>query len=105
MANDTMGIEEVCRLPEAELRARIAELRSELLPRVERARRGADGAAIELDFAATDELRARLEALVAFERQCCDGIGWDLTSADGAHRLVISGLSDDSPFFRALGLD
>jgi hypothetical protein len=86
------GCEPVCSLPEDALRERLAMLRREILPLVTRREALANGVAFE--FADSPALERQLEELVAFERQCCSGLGWSLQRpAAGVLRLCVEGLA------------
>ena len=87
---------EVCDLSPEALRERIAAVRAEVLPHVASSGKLADGFAWE--FEADPEMRAKLEQLVAFERQCCGGLSWQLglTAASKRLRLTVTGIDPDS---------
>ena len=94
----------ICSLPEDELRERIAELRRDLLPLVQRTEPLPDDAGVVAEFEPRPEIEQQLEDLVAFERQCCSGLDWSLEARPDRLRLTIAGLSPDSKFFQTLGV-
>lgn len=92
---------ELCNLSPDALKERIASLRAEILPRVVATAKQADGFAWEFDDVPAD--RERLEQLVAFERQCCGGLSWQLevVSETQRLRLRVSGIDPDSKMLAA----
>lgn len=96
----TCGSDDVCTLPEEDFQDRVAVIRRDLLPLVTRREELPDGVAFE--FASSAAVEATLRDFVAFERDCCRGLTWDIrrTSA-GQLRLSIQGLPPGSEFFRA----
>ncbi len=96
--------ETICSLPEDELRQRIAELRRDLRPLVQRTEPLADDTGVVAEFEPRPEIRRQLEDLVAFERPCCSGLDWNLEVRSDRLRLTIAGLSPDSKFFQTLGV-
>ena len=98
----TYGCGDVCSLPNDELSDRVARIRSEILPHVTGRQPLADGVAF--DFEHTAAMQKTLEDFVAFERECCSGLTWDLhRPSDRVLRLSVQGLDPGSDFFRALG--
>jgi hypothetical protein len=92
----------ICQLPADEMRARRELMQHDLLPRARRRVRLPDGRAWE--FTAEPGLRGRLEELVAFERECCPGLRWELKSVGDSGgldvlRLEIGGLPPDHAFW------
>ena len=78
-----------CTLGGTDFEARVALLRSELLPHLRR--HGEDGAGEWFEF--DRDLRATLEDIVALERQCCETWHWSLVDVGpDAIRLVVQGL-------------
>jgi len=74
-------------------------IRREILPLAKRRETLADGLAFEFDQTAA--LQRTLEDLVAFERECCSGLTWNVSrTSQGLLRLSIQGLRPDSDFFR-----
>jgi hypothetical protein len=67
-----------CNLPEEELPDRIAAIRREILPHVKRTTQRAGEVSWEFDWSAA--LEAKLERFVAFERQCCGSLEFELRS-------------------------
>lgn len=94
---------EVCSLPPQDQQERVAMFRREILPRARAAERLPDGRAWR--FPDDPALKARLEALVAFERGCCGGLDWNLDEAGGELRLRIEGIDPDADFFAPLAGD
>src|SRR4029450_3611579 len=93
---------EVCSLPPDALRDRLATIRSEFAPQGRRRETLRDGLAWE--FGA--EMREKLEALVALERECCSGLDWRIVGAPGGCvRVEVRGLDARSaaPLRAALG--
>lgn len=89
-------LETICNLPADHREARLAMIRSEILPLARRRERLPDGLAFE--FAYSGPLERTLDQLVAFERGCCGSLSWEATrNADGPLHLTIRGLSPDSP--------
>lgn len=90
---------DVCNLPAHEMEARRRVVQNELLPKANRSVRLRDGRAWE--FPAEAGMRESLEELVAFERECCPGLRWDLSDVGdaGGLRLEIAGLPPDHPFW------
>ena len=101
MTDDSCGCESVCTLPPEELRARVASLRTELLPLVRRRQQLSDGIAWEFDSGSA--MRARLDAFVEFERQCCGGVTFEIAELSDAARLRLSVRGPDAAAFEALG--
>lgn len=92
----------VCNLPPEGLEERLAWIRSEILPHAVASERGADSVAWELEDAAG--LVAKLETLVAAERECCSGIAFTHTAGatPGTRRLEVRGLDPESAIFGSL---
>ena len=86
------SFEAVCDLPPAALEERRALIRREILPLVKRNRELSDGFAWEFD--PSPELRAKLDEWVAFERECCGGLEWEIEAPpdDSALRLRVRGI-------------
>lgn len=105
MGNET-GFENLCTLSPEELRERSLSLRRDLMPLVKRASRLPGDAGLALDFDASVGRREQLDELVAFERQCCSGLDWNLTelAAGGVLRLTITGLAPGAPLFETLAV-
>lgn len=105
MSEET-GFEDFCALSPEQLRERSLSLRRDLMPLVKRASRLPDDAGLALDFDASPERRRQLDELVAFERQCCSGLDWDVTerAASSSLRLTIAGLAPDAGMYQTLGL-
>ncbi len=97
----TRDCEHVCSLPTEKLRDRVAMIRRDILPQVTRREALADGVAFEFEHSAA--MQKTLEDLVAFERECCSGVAWNLRQPSGrVLRLSVKGLAPDSDFFRAV---
>ena len=87
-------------LPAAERENRAAAIRREILPLVRRRESLADGIAWE--FAREPGLRAKLDRFVAFERECCSGLDFEISgSPGGTLRLSIRG--EGAALFGLLG--
>ena len=98
----TCDCEQVCNLPSDKLRDRTAMIRRDILSQVTRREALSDGMAFEFEHGAA--MQKTLEDLVAFERECCSGLAWNLRRPSGrVLRLSVEGLSPDSDFFRAVG--
>ena len=86
----------LCNLPAEDREARLAMIRSEILPLAERRERLADGLCFEFPYA--PPLERTLDQLVAFERGCCGSLSWEATRpAEHTLRLTVRGLSPGSP--------
>lgn len=96
-----MSDRSLCSLSDAELDARRARVRAEILPLLEGAERLDGGFALE--GRGSPELRRRLEELVALERRCCASVDWQLSEApDGRLRLEVRGLEPDGTLLGSL---
>lgn len=91
----------VCSLPAEEIPDRAATIRREILPHVRAREKLPRGLALEFDRDA--ELRAKLEAFVAFERRCCGGLAFELRDAPDADRLRLTIEGDGAEIFAFLG--
>ena len=96
-----MAISDVCSLTPDALQERLAMIRNEILPHVNRTEELSNGLAWEL--AATPEMREKLEQLVELERSCCNGLEWSLEARAETLRLSVTGVDPRSGFFAALG--
>ncbi len=94
---------EVCNLSKHERQDRIEMIRNEILPQVKRSEELENGLAWE--FEPTPDMQAKLERLVALERQCCGGLQWSLGREpdSGRLRLAVEGVDPRSGFFASLG--
>ncbi len=92
---------DVCSLPSDALQARISMIRSDYLPQVRRTEELPDGLAWEFDAA----MRAKVDALVALERECCSALDWRVVEASGGEglKLEVHGI-DPRSVRRLLGL-
>ncbi len=98
----TRDCEHVCSLPSDKLGERVAMIKRDILPQVTRRETLADGVAFEFEH--TPAMQKTLEDLVAFERECCSGLAWNLCRPSGrVLRLRVKGLDPESDFFRAVG--
>ncbi len=93
-------IADICELPPDQLAARKEELRRELLPCVLASEPIEGGQALEFETMQ----REKLEALVAFERQCCGSLDWQLVESRtaGRIRLEIRGLPPGKDLLAAI---
>jgi hypothetical protein len=93
---------EICTLPGDEIAERVTWIRDEILPHATRTVRRSHGLDIELESA--PGLGAKLDRLVALERECCAGISFERIdgSKPGQHRLEIRGADPDAAVFRPL---
>ena len=95
----------VCTLSADGLEERLAWIRSEILPHAVASERRPDGIAWELEDA--PGLAAKLDRLVALERECCSGIdfrhGTSLTA--GRRRLEVRGIDPRATAFDTLQAD
>ena len=93
---------EVCSLPSDQLQRRLAMIRREILPLVKKREKRPDG--FVWDFEANPQVRAKLEELVAFERQCCSGLAWSLQrlQASNTLQLKVEGVDPNSSIFAFL---
>ncbi len=91
----TCGCETVCTLPAEQIAERGAQLRAEFLPLV----RGHEASATSVvwRFDDTEGMRARLDELVEFERQCCATLDFKIDAAADANelRFTVSGHGAD----------
>lgn len=88
-----------CRLEPAPLRERIDWIRRDVLPDAESSEPLAAGPGRIWTFPDTPAIRARLERLVALERDCCRGpvtFGLEEDGARGGLRLVLRGMDPPS---------
>ena len=92
----------VCTLPPDELVERLAWIRSEILPHAVDGESIEDGLAWELDDA--PGLAAKLDQLVALERECCSGIVFEHQPSQtaGQRRLEVRGIDPRAPIFASL---
>ncbi len=97
----TRDAADVCSLSPDALEERRATIRREIAPHVTRTETLANGLAFE--FPASPGMRAKLEQFVAFERQCCAGLAFDLAAAPGADALRLSVEGAGAEVFAALG--
>ena len=81
-----------CNLPKDDRQARLEMIRREIMPHALGSQELVDGMAWE--FGDDPELRRELERLVAFERECCGGLQWNLVERSDAPgvRLIVEGL-------------
>jgi len=98
----TKDVAEVCTLSPEGLAERLAWIRREILPYARRSERLLSGIAWELD--AAPGLAAKLDRLVALERECCDGIVFEHGKGvqPGRLRLEVRGVNPDAEAFRSL---
>lgn len=103
-ASASCGCEDVCNLPPETFKDRAAMIRRDILPLATRREELANGVAFE--FSHTNAIEKTLEDFIAFERECCSGLTWNLASTDaGMIRLSIQGLPPTSEVFKfAIGV-
>lgn len=92
---------EVCSLPPADLRDRVAMIRREILPLAVGAEKLPNGRT--WTFVRDPALLSRLESLIAFERRCCGGLEWSLEVRGETIRLRVEGIDPDGSFLALLG--
>lgn len=98
-----MSDRSLCSLSDAELEARRATVRAEILPYLDGGERLEGGFAVE--GRSTPLLRQKLQALVAFERRCCADVDWRLSETPGGRlRLEVRGLEPGSTLLGSLAL-
>ncbi len=92
----------ICTLSEKDLGERMAWIRDEILPHAHRTERLESGFAWDLVMA--PGLAAKLDRLIALERECCSGIVFERSEASvsGRLRLEVRGIDPEAPVFRAL---
>ncbi|MBW2314875.1 MAG: hypothetical protein JRH10_11845 [Deltaproteobacteria bacterium] len=90
-------VRESCNLSDEAFEARRTALRRDLEPRARGRETLADGVAVLFD--ASLEMRGVLDDFVAFERECCPGLGFSVEEAGGALRLEIHGVDPNSRLF------
>lgn len=95
---------DVCTLEAASMAERLDWIRTEILPHAVETRRLADGLALEL--ANAPGLSEKLGRLIALERDCCEGIGFERarSALPERLRLEIHGVDPDAALFRSLWL-
>jgi hypothetical protein len=93
----TTDIDAICNLSDDDREARRKEIEEELLPKVRTRESLPNG--IALSFLANSENRRDLDAFVAFERECCPGLDFDLRNADDSLRLEITRITHGSRLF------
>ncbi len=91
------GCEAVCALPAEQIAERTDHLRARFLPYV----RGHDASAtrVEWRFDDTEEMRARLDELVEFERQCCAALDFRVEASAGTNELTFTVRGDGADLF------
>jgi hypothetical protein len=90
-----------CSLDRTALAERIAMIHREILPHARGSEALPDGRA--WNFPSGPDMQAKLEHLVALERECCrEGIDFELMETrDGALRLEVRGIDPNAAVFRA----
>lgn len=93
---------EICTLPADGLGERLAWVRAEILAHAVSSERSADGIVWQLDDA--PGLAAKLDHLVALERECCAGIVFEHAPAAtaGRRRLAVHGIDPQASVFSSL---
>jgi hypothetical protein len=94
-------VQEICSLSTEELEARRAWLGRGLRSRVRERRSLRDGVLLRFDD--SSEIRAELEQLVAFERECCPTLDLAIRESEGELELEVRGLDPDSDLFEGIG--
>ncbi len=92
----------MCRLSDDQLTTRLAEMRRDVLPHIRKTQKLEDG--LVLEFNDTPNLKAKVERLVALERECCAGLRLELQErplAEGL-KLEIRGINPQSETFEQL---
>ena len=95
----------VCTLSAEGLGGRLAWIRSEILPHVVASEPRPDGIAWELEDA--PGLAAKLDRLVALERECCSGIVFEhrMSPTPGRRLLEVRGIDPHAAVFAGLQVD
>ena len=97
----TFDFKHPCTLPSDQLRDREAMMRRDLLPLVTRIEPLENGMAFEFAYSAAIE--RTLEEVIAFERECCGSLAWELhRPSRGVLRLSVQGIVPASEFFRSV---
>ncbi len=96
------GLEEMCTLPPDQLASRLAEVRRDVLPYVRKTDKLEDGYVLE--FSGAPGLKARVERLIALERECCEGLQFDLSEEPqaGGLRLEVRGIDPEDGILKQL---
>ena len=94
-----------CSLSPEALQGRLSWIRDEILPHAVTTERADDGITWELDDA--PGLAARLDQLVALERQCCPGLqlAHATDPSTGRRRLQVAGIDPDAAIFTSLQVE
>jgi len=96
---DACGCSSVCNLPEAEREDRLTLMRTQLMPKALQRERLANCAAWEFPVS----MRAELDELVRFERECCPTLGWELREKGSDQlRLEVTGLDPESELLTSM---
>lgn len=82
-----------CKLSGDDLRERLEALRRDFLPHVLRTEESKHGRVLEFDLS----MKEQLEAVVAFEQQCCPDIHWSLRQE--GERMIFEIPSGAEAFF------
>ena len=103
MTDSTKTLEEVCSLDELQLQDRLKFIRCEIAPHVV-ARQPFDGG-LAWEFESLSPLREKLDWLVAQERRCCGGWGFEVLEVPGSRRLrlEVRGAASDSGLLELFG--
>lgn len=96
----TSDIRAICNLSDEDLSVRRKELQEDLMPKARAKEALPNGVA--LSFPANVETREELDAFVAFERECCPGLGFNVRDTDDGLRLEIIGLDAGSSLFAGI---
>lgn len=104
LAPSTPAVPGACSLSPTAFEERIAYVRREISPHALARLRVDDGVAWE--FEAQPDMRAKLEEWARLERECCDGVGFEVwQSVDGKRlRFEIRGIDADTRILDRMGL-
>ena len=105
--NSSDALRDMCTLSNDQLTVRLAQIRQDIVPHVQQTHRLQDGVALDLND--TPGLRAKIERVIALERECCAGLQFGLsdTTRTGGLRLEIRGVDPDAESVKQLfgGID
>ena len=86
-------LRKMCTLSDNQLAARLAEIRKDILPHVHKSEAVEDG--YDLELSDVPGLRAKIERVITLERECCEGLQFELSDAPqpGQLHLEIRGVN------------